>query len=211
MRDQTLLTDVQYAVVEPPNGGASWPSGLWTRDEVLGYLNQRQDRLLKQTLIAMREVTIPVGLPQVGSSRFDLPADWLRTISVFWFGSNGVVRELMRSDTFEADHALPDWLGADDPLVYMELETDHRVFQVGPAPPVTGDLLVLYTPAGTPLTGNGVSLTVADELAPAIKYGLLADLLGKDGRGQDRARAQYAEQRFQLGVDAARLILEGWA
>ena len=33
MIDQDLLTALQYALIEPPDGGASWLSGLWTRDE----------------------------------------------------------------------------------------------------------------------------------------------------------------------------------
>jgi hypothetical protein len=34
-------------------------------------------------------------------------------------------------------------------------------------------------------------------------------MLSKIGRGQDMTRAQYAEQRFQEGIELARLMLKG--
>ena len=66
-------------------------------------------------------------------------------------------------------------------------------------------------PVGTTLTGAGVAIDLPDEFAHVLKYGTLADQLRKDGRGQDLGRADYAQQRFDLGVEAARLILAGWA
>lgn len=225
VRDQELLTEIQYAVIEPPNGGASWPSGLWTRDEVLGYLNQRQDRLLRESLLLVGVATIPVGqldepseevdLPDVisdGAGVVELPADWLATFSVVWRGNDGTVRELVRSDTFEADHADQAWSGEDGtPLFYIDRQTANRFIRIAPFPSETAGVIELwYIPLGAPLNGAEI-LTVPDELAPSLKYGTLADMLKKDGRAKDDTRSQYCEERFQMGIEAAALILDGFA
>lgn len=212
MIDQSLLTAIQYAVVEPPDGGAAWPSGLWNRDEVLSYLNQRQDRLLKQSLIHVK--TSPAIAVPALARVLALPADWLRTVSVVWTGNDGQIRELQRVDLFEVDHADTDLsrtATASLPLYYMEYDPANLEVEIGPAPTGVGSLSVLYVPVGTELTGNGVSILVPDELETSLKYGTLADMLGKDGRGKDPTRAAYGEERFQMGIEAAKLILEGWA
>lgn len=208
--DQQLLQQVQYALLEPPDGGQIWPSGLWTRDELVNLANQRQNLLLVDSLLLVGIANVTVV---AGTSRVTLPTDLIKLVSVVWRGVDGTVRELLRSDSFEADHAISTWelTNTTAPLVYMEEETPLGQVQIGPAPSVNGILELLYIPLGTLLTGNGEILVVPDELAPVVKYGTLASALAKDGRGQDVARAQYCEQRFQLGVEAAKIILEGWA
>jgi hypothetical protein len=208
--DQTLLQQLQYALIEAPDGGQSWLSGLWTREEILSVANQRQDRLLFDTLLILTSTSLAVG---IGDTSIALPANWLRTILLIWRGDDGVNRELQRSDAFEADHAILSWQTTNGlPIVYMD--DDHPgslVVRIAPGPTVTGTLTLVYAAAGTSLTGNGVSLTVPDELAHAVKYGTLAALLSKDGRGRDDARATYCQSRVDLAVQASQIILNGWS
>lgn len=210
MIDQAMLTEIQSALVEPRDGGADWPSGLWNRDEVVDALNTRQISLLKDSL-CIAKVTNPNLTVVISQHRVDLPSDWVRTLCVVWRGTDGTVRELLRSDSFEADHLIPTWeaTNATYPLAYSEYDPLQLQIEIMPAPTVAGVLEVLYIPTGTELTGNGVSFTVPDELVHVVKYGTLADLLSKDGRGRDLGRAKYAEDRYTLGVDMARMILEG--
>jgi len=206
--DQALMQQLQYSLLEPPNGGQTWPSGVWTRDEVLNIANQRQNTLLHDTMLLVGAANVAV---LASASRIDLPTDCIRLVTVVWRGS--VVRELLRSDSFEADHMISTWEDTDTvaPLVYMEEEAPLGQVQIGPAPIGAGTLDLLYVPLGTVLNGNGEILVVPDELMPVVKYGALVDLLQKDGRGQDLGRAQYCEHRFNMGVEIAKLILEGWA
>ena len=60
------------------------------------------------------------------------------------------------------------------------------------------------------LTGLGVKFTVPDECVPAIKWGVIADMLSKIGRAHDPERAAWAEQQYQEGVEATKIILRGW-
>lgn len=209
MIDQALYAEIQIALLEPANGGATYPSGLWTPDEVVACANQRQGELLKKCGIVVAQAALPVV---AGQSRVTLPEDWQRTTRVVWAGADGRVRALGRDDTWSADTGLSTWGTATGmPLVYMDEEAPTLTIQIAPAPDVAGTLTVFYLPLGAPLDRSGVELTVPDELAAGLKYGILADLLRKDGRGRDVGRAAYAELRFGLEADLARLILRGWA
>jgi len=213
MTDQELLEQIQYAVVEPPDGGASWPSGLWTAAEVLEYCNQRQDRLLKET--HLKTTVVALTGPLAGATTTTLPADWLGTQEVVWHDLADTLPYwvLHRADRFEIDHYGDVWgsTPATRPSVYAEYDDPTLVLRVAPPATVDSTLELRYVAQGTRLTGDGLSLTVPDDLAPCVKYGALAAMLGKDGRAQDLQRTAYCEQRYQLGVDLVRLMLEGGA
>jgi hypothetical protein len=208
--DQAILQQCQYVLIEPPDGGQTWPSGLWTREEILSLANQAQDAFLYNTLLLVGIANLTVN---IGDHLIALPFDWLRTISAVWRGSDGTITELQRSDTFEADHAIPTWeLTNASPMVYMDDDVPGSLLiRIGPAPTVAGVLEILYVPAGTDLNGNGEILVLPDELAHVVKYGVLEGALSKDGRGKDAARAQYCKDRIQLAEEAAKIILKGWA
>ena len=70
---------------------------------------------------------------------------------------------------------------------------------------------LLYVALGQTLANTGVAFTVPAEFVSVIKWGVLASMLGKVGRGHDRRRAEYCEERFREGVEACKLILEGWS
>ena len=210
--DQTLLTRLQNTLIEPSNGGASWISGLWGTDEVLSLVNLRQDRFLFDTLAQIGIVSIPAV---IGQSIYACPPEWLRTFGVVFVSTDGtVVRELPRSNSFEADHLLSLWEASPSsypyPLVYAEEETATASIQIIPAPTMAGTIDLLFIPTSTELNGNGELLTLPDDVVHGIGYGVLADMLNKDGRGKDPARAAYAEQRFALAAEAVKIILRGW-
>lgn len=211
MTDQEVLQRVQYALLEQPDGGQTWGSGLWTRDEVIARLGERQTGFLKQTLILVSAVsTSAVG---IGVRRVDLPTDLVRIVSAVWHGNDGTQRDLVRGDAFSADAILPTWETTDgDPLSYHEGDPPTLQIEIAPGSTVAGVIDLLYVPTGTRPNGNGVTLILPDEFCDcALLYGVLADLLGKDGRGRDLERAAYCEQRVQLAVEVARIILDGWA
>jgi len=211
MTDQDLMTEIQYALVEPPDGGAAWPSGLWTREEILGYLNQRQDRLQKDAQLIVKSTDPPHLAVNAGTSRVTLPDDWLLTVSAIWRDSTNHV-PLSRSDAWELDHGLATWPTVQGvPQVYTEFDVPTQTLQLGPAPNQDGFLELLYVSTGTILTGDGVAAIGPDELAHLYKYGALADALGKDGRGRDLTRSAYGEMRFRLGVEIGKILLGGWA
>lgn len=209
MTDQTLLEQLQSAVIEPRDGGASWPSGLWTVEEVCADATERQHRILKETQALYTESLIHV---LAGEPRVSLPPDWIRTIEVVFEGEDGTISHLQRSDAFEVDHALPTWsTDRGQPQVYMEYDAPTRLMQLAPIPRVGGFLRIHYIATATALTGDGADLDLPDLLAHGVKYGALADMLGKDGRAQDPSRAKYCEDRFRLAIEITQVLLQGWA
>ena len=79
MTDQELLSQIQSALFEPDDAGLTFPSGLWTRDEVLAAMNERQNRFLKSTLtwVGIANLTATIGVRV-----YQLPQDWLTTVAI---------------------------------------------------------------------------------------------------------------------------------
>lgn len=209
MLDTEVLSQVQVALFEPDDAGATFPSGLWQRDEILAYLNERQNRFLKSTLTWVGIADIPAV---IGQRVYALPQDWLTTVGVVWQGSDGVTRALDRSDNYELDLALPNWrVNTGRPAYYTDEDTPMLTVQVAPAPSLAGTFQVLYVPSAPLLDGTGQPLQVTNEYAlPVGKYGTLADAFGKDGRGKNPSKASYAELRYNMAVEMAQLVLKGW-
>ena len=201
-----MLTEIQEALVEPVNSGASWASGFWTSQEVVDYLNARQNRFLKETGILLTRASLAT-FPAV--LHHSLPGTWVATRRVTWKDSLGVFVPLSRSDGWEADAALPSWRYdlLPHPLLYMDGDQPTLTLATAPGALMAGQLQILFVALGTTLGSTGVAFTVPDEFVPAVKWGTIADMLGKVGRGPAPARAQYAESRWQEGIMAAKLML----
>src|SRR5690242_20166838 len=108
--DQSVMTQIQNTMIEPPDGGQTWPSGLWSLAEVVNYLNQRQNLFLKYTQLQFGMANIPAVS---GTATYDLPDDWITTVRVVWVALDGSTRELGKSDFWEADNGIPSWTQTD--------------------------------------------------------------------------------------------------
>jgi hypothetical protein len=207
--DQQLLGEIQEAMIEPNDGGATWPSQLWTASEVLSYLNNRQNQFLRDTGLLISRAQIPTT-PNV--LRQPLPSDTMILQDLSWEASNGDWSEVPRADTWEADNSLNNWPYNMIPIpqMYTDSELPTLQVQIMPAPSDAGVLWALYVAITTTLTGSGTALDIPDEFTPAVKWGTVADMLSKVGRALDRGRAALAESRYQEGVAAAIVMIEGW-
>lgn len=209
LTDQAILTELQYHLIEPPDLGATWPSGLWTFVEVVGYLNQRQNRFLKETALLYSQLPIVVT---AGSSEIDLPDVWIATARVSW-DDGTTISNIPIASVWEADHGYPGWEGttASRPKLYSDVDADGTLrARLMPPPTADGIVTLLCIALSATLDGAGEIWTVPYEFVPSIKWGVLADMLNKVSRAMD-VRAAYCEMRFNEGVEAAKLMLEGWA
>lgn len=208
--DQQVLSEIQLHLQETPaDFGVTWYSGQWTAAEVLNYLNYRQYRFLKETYILLKRATVSV-LPN--TTRQNLPTDWVCTQRCVWQANDGSFVEIPRGDGWEADHALVDWPynQGTRPQIYTDGEVPTLQIETIPASNQPGAIGLLYAYQPTLLTGAGTNFTVPDEFVPAIKWGTISDMLAKVGRAHDPERAAYCEQRFNEGVQAAQIMLNGW-
>lgn len=205
MTDQELLDDVQRLVIEPPDLGVTWPSGLWTAAEVLGYANQRQDRWLKETLAIVSWLAQSVN---PGVSEQPLPGTWLATRALL-FDTGSVSHPLLRYSRTEADRMESTWEGTPGtPSGYIEQEWATKQLSLVPAPVVSGVLLLFAALSGNLMDGTGVQLTQPDDFSPYLIYGILADMYGKQGRSYDETMCSYCEERWQEGVELGRALLD---
>lgn len=209
MIDQDLLSELQYALLEPADGGASWPSEIWTRAEVLDSVNGAIRELFRDTHLILTRVELPVLANALSVA---LPVDWLATGHLVWRAVSGVRTPLGPVDSFESDLALPSWETVPGlPLGYADLDAATLTLKLVPTPLAAGTIELLYVARPALVSGSGGVLPVADEFVSGLKYNALGWLLSKVGRLMDPERAAYCDQRYQLTQVAAALILGGWA
>lgn len=210
---QVVLAEMQRVTLEGAGDlGASWPSGMWTLAEVLGYLNQRQNRWLAATGLLWTQTVLAVT-PNV--SRQDAPTDWAATVFLAYCNANGCYRELQKVDTLELDLGRVTWpnTSSDRPVGYYETDGETRSAYIVPIPSAfITNLEWYYVALGTPLTQTpAVNLVVPEEFVPTIKYGALAEMFSKVGPAANPVLAQACEQRWQEGVEMGTLMAqEGW-
>lgn len=205
MTDRELLDELQRAVIETPDEGLTWASGLWTLAEILGYANQRQQRYLHETLVvagwAQQSIT-------PNDSVQSLPGGWLQTLHVLAeiAGRTSPLLPLSRPVT---DLITPAWATSSGrPLGYIDHAVGTQTIELSP-PPLTGGLLHLFGSwLADTLDRSGINLAVPDELAPYIFYGVLADMFGKQGRAFDQTRRDYCESRFAEGIAIGLAMVE---
>lgn len=209
--DQTILAQMQRVTLEGAGDlGATWPSGMWTLAEILGYLNQRQDRLLAATGLFWTRAVTAVTANQSNQST---PTDWIATVFLA-FEKSSLYQELPKLDPLELDFKVPTWPGSSSasPRGYYEIDGDTLTTYVVPAPTAAiTNLERYYIALGTTLTQAGVNFSVSDEFVPTIKYGALADMFSKVGQAHNPLLAQTCEERWAEGVEIGKLMAqEGW-
>ena len=67
------------------------------------------------------------------------------------------------------------------------------------------------TTLGTAADGSGIDLPIPDDYTVYIFWGVLAEMCGKQGEAYDPDRAQYCRDRYDEGVELARLMVTGVA
>lgn len=185
---------------------------MFDESQFIAALNDRQRRFLKDTGVVAKWGIDGAGEELGGQaqiSRYKLPSDWIETRRLTWTDSVDLnTYSLERSDAYELDATMSDWgFNSGPPIVYHESTIPTRTVEIAPAPRNAGQLGIIYTALSTVLDGSGIAMTVPDVFVPAIMWGAIGDLLGQDGEGHDPQRASYCYQRYDQGVELARLML----
>ena len=210
MTDQDFLEELQFALLESPDGGQSWPSEVFTREDVLDAVNTAARRLQRETHLTttrLDQFIVP------GSLSVSVPGDWLATVHLVWRSFPEEIRTpLTPVDGFEADGGLPGWEATrGTPLGWADLDTNTLEFRLVPTPDGQGNLEHLYIPVPPLITGDGSDLPIPEDFLSGLKYDTLQTLLRGVTRLEDPARAAYCEQRYSVTQIAADLLLKGGA
>lgn len=204
--DLDQLQEVQLQLQED----ATFSNGIWTLAEVIAYFNERQFRFLFDTGVIAS--TIVLGWT-AGEAQMPLPPDWIDTLAARWHDfATGLWTPLPSSDFFEMDHleSPESAVTSQFPQAYRDGDTiDTQTIGLTPAPLSAGEVELVYVALSEILDGTGQLFDIPDDWVPYIKYGTLADMLKKEGRGKDLLRARYCEQRYTEGVVLAKALLDG--
>jgi len=232
--DVDLIKGAQYRLLENGNAdadGVTLLTDMYTIEEMVDAIDQRQQKFLLDTGMIGARTTI---LATQGVTQYDLPEDNIMPRRVTWItsgassgsgygdggngeggygvggsasGSNIVV--LTRVDSWELDNGQPDWASDDQPPIawYDNILGQQKIGITRPNQ--TGTIGLLYIQLAAALTGAGVAMTIPDDWTPYVLWGALADLLNHDGSAYDPVRGKYCEQRYQEGIELARLVLKG--
>lgn len=208
--DIDQLDEVSWRLVE---NDPTFPSGLWTVAEIAAAFNDRQNRFNRDTKLLLAHQPIAATS---GTAQYTLPDDWIATQRVTWTDTpTGRTTPMDRSDRYAAQHGIaPSGVGAPSrPTTYDDHSGGTLTVEVFPTPATDGTLGLLYASTLSELhfdSGTPDLFDTPDEFVPYITYGVLADLLMKDGRGQNRQLAAYCESRYTEGVALAALLLAGF-
>ncbi|HET9258259.1 MAG TPA: hypothetical protein VFO16_24100 [Pseudonocardiaceae bacterium] len=206
--DIDQLVDLAWRLVETDQ---SFTSGLWTLEEIRHTYTDRLNRFNRDTKVMLTRVRIPATANQ---QLYALPADWLATLRAAWIDTpTNRSSPLTRSDRWAAERGFPASVTPTRPILIDDHSAPGTLnCELFPAPITDGILALLYASTFTPLAFDDDApdaLGIPDEFVPFVTYGVMADLLSKDGRGQNLALAAYCEQRYLDGVRIAGWLLEG--
>jgi hypothetical protein len=207
--DTELLNSSAYKLLENDgvDAAGTYASSMFTTSQFLTALSNRQQQFLDLTGSIITRRSQPTT-PQV--PRYALPSDWIATRRVTYQNIDGDTYALFRADTYMLDNGMQDWMyDFAAPTIFSESALPTQEIEIVKAANDVGTVTLTYTALAATLTGAGVHLAVPDEFAPYILYGALADLLNSDGDGKDLRRSIYCEQRFQQGVELAKLLMRG--
>ncbi len=115
---------------------------------------------------------------------------------------------LFNIDPLTLDNAYPGWEGLTSatPFAYIEEPLDPLTFKL--VYPISGaiSLRLLYVAQPPTITSTCVALPIPGFFCPALKYGVMADMLSKQGEANDPQRASLCESRFDEGVQLAKSL-----
>jgi len=196
-----IFSEIQRHFLENTiDDGITW--SLWSAAEVQAAYDRRMSRFLLESEFIRERRTVVVN---AGQAVYDLPTD---TISVCRIALGDDV--LTRVDEWQMDNGVVGWeVGSGTPFGYIEDSSAGSLkVTLTPTPSANGVLNLIIVPE----PGAGARCTptpIPAVFSPYVKWGVIADLLSKEGEANDPVRAQYAEGRFAEGVEIAKLYTAG--
>jgi hypothetical protein len=209
VQDRDLLTAIEYHLLEKTDT-ATWAwagTEMFALDDVTQAMTRRRNQFLMETGSVLTVRTQASGAAPV--SRVGLASDAIVEIRrLAWKDASNVYTNLWRDDEFSANAFDVSWSLSPvaTPYAYSVSITPPLTVQIIPTGSNTAtlEMVVCQCPAALD-PATGVLVNVPDDFAWAIKFGAMADLLGREGMSRDAFRAQYCEKRYQEGVELARL------
>lgn len=202
--DADTIGVLLYHLLETQLAAGAWTgTGQFDLAVIQAALRNRVDRYLSDTGVVSTRIVQDAGT--ITNGRVLLTPSIIDVRRVSWV-AGGSSRLLWRDSEWGLNAHLRGWLGAPGPpKVYSVAATPPVSLQLAPPPGTSGTLDLVAVKAGPALTLAPSILGIPDDLAWGVKWGVLADLLSRDGQAKDPARAVYCEQRYREAVELAAL------
>jgi len=201
LTDTALYTAMEYHLLESPTGGSWSGTSQFTIADLSLALQRCRDEAIQASNCNQLNPTPTPTTP--GDRVIPLADTYLDVQRARWVPTVGAKVTLVRNDDTGLNYYQPDYLQTPPavPSQYnvaslppLSLEVD-----VPPATPGAYDMIVLASgPTFAPPSAQ--LLNVPDDNAWILKWGALADLLGRESEATDRLRAEYCTQRYTDGL-----------
>lgn len=204
LTDASLVETIEYHLLEPPTATAWTGTGQFILADLVNALQRRRDQFLFETgVVLTRSQPAYTFNPEGRATLLDSIMD-VRRASLMEAG--GTLRHLWRADEWAVQSFNPGWeLSPAAANSYSIIAGPPVSIQIFPPPPDSAALDLLTVNTGAALNpATPVVLGVPNDFAWVVKWGAMADILGKDGPGFDPGRAAYCEQRYREGCELAR-------
>lgn len=221
--DRDLVTDTEYALMETINVTA-WSGTLqFILTDLVKALEHRRDRFLFETGMVVRRLVDDNPTPNA-NGRFDIDPAIMNIRRMAYIPTTGALAgvpyPLYRDDEWSLQSFLRTWnaLGTTPdqrhPMVYsVGVTPQGPPITIQLAPPLTtGGRLDMIVISRAPVGGDttpcldptvGIHMGIPDDWCWVVKFGALAEILGKQGVSYDPQRAAYCEARWQHGIQMA--------
>lgn len=209
--DVDAVTAMSYHLLEPVptglgTGAAAWAgTAMFTLPLLVSALQRRRDAFLAATGSVLTQAMQNVPSAPIG--RVSLADSVVAVRRAAWKDVSGAPYAPLWLDTAWGASAFSQgWsVNPGQPLSYSIIEDQPLELQLIPVPANVGRLDLVTVNSGATLdVTTGVLLGVPDNWVWAVGWGAVADLLAADGEAHDKNRADYAEARYQEGVEMCR-------
>lgn len=202
--DSDVISLLQYHLLEPSTGTSWTGTEQFTFADCTGSIQRRRDQILIETGCRVTASSQVLG---GGAQTVDFPETLLAIRRLSWTGAvSGTTYPLIPEDIASLRNYASDYMLLQGyPQAYATSSTRPLRALIAPPSNEPGTLAILGVQSGATMTGAGVALGIPDDMSWIVKWGVLADALGKEGPGQDLARSYFCERRFRLGLELAKL------
>jgi hypothetical protein len=195
--DATLYAIMLYHILEPQLSAGAWDgTDQFSLSDLTQAIQRRRDEVLQATGANMADLT-PNITP--GTDNIFLLDSVLDVRRVRYIGVDGTSQTLAKGDALSFMRFSPSYRQTSGtPQRYDVLGSAPLEVTVDKSPNQPAKLHILALQAGNTLAPpTATPLQVPNDWAWGIKYGALADILGKESEATDRERAAYCEKRYQ--------------
>lgn len=200
--DAEIYTFMQYMLLEPPTGAATWTgTAQFTLADLQNALQRRRDELIQFSGCNLAELELAVN---TGSRRVFFPDNVLEPRRVRYIPVVGDPNTLNLEDTAAMQYFEDDYpnQAAGNPELWsvvtgppLAMDTDD--------PPLPGQFHTIVLESGLSFAPPAVTLLgLPDDWCWLAAFGAMADLLSMETEATDYLRAGYFMQRYSEGMKA---------